>query len=338
MSVGTKSGETWLQVDGNYIPPDIGYGGGESTQRKLAKDAQEAWEMLLNRTGAAGLGFDPEAFEYFPGMNLDINDVYPWEPSITRAPSARGLKGFAEDLSRMGEPESWAWPRMGEYVDYVDPFSREQTSTWVRYNPAYAGVMFREMDPGDRADFYNQAVAAGWLPKQFKGETEFTLEGVGAFKEGLSLANVYGKSLSEVLGLYSQLNARTGGGGRKGPTFKAEVPTYETLVQTAKELIRRQLGREPKEWEMGLIADEFDRQYGRWAEAQKRMTLGGNGVYEVPDPATETMAFFEETYAPEIQRLQSRAETQINNRMFMDNLARGSEVMASSPTYGGPSA
>lgn len=272
------------------------------------------WDQLVEYAGIGDLG---APVNWWPGLQLqDPTSILGEQLTAMQAPDDTRFRQYWEPkdgpLSK-----TFTGSEPGQEVDY-----------WIRYDPSRASQMWFSMTGQDRAKYNTMLVEAGLLEEGWEGLGDYTLEGAQAFQGALDYANYYGLPVDKILGKMGDINAtlkdrRGGGGGGRGPTVKISIPDYDSMLKDAKDLIKQRLGRDPKDWEMSLIADEMKSQYGKWADAQKALQYGGNGVYEIPDPVKNTQQFFEETYANEISRIEDVGETRANNQMLLSAATKG---------------
>jgi hypothetical protein len=290
-------------------------------------DAATAWEKLVGAAGIEALGVPTN---WWPGIGIANYDEM-IQGFVNLEGSDRRFAGMFPDALR---PESWAAPSVT--VGFDDPANGPgvDDQLWVRYDPARAAQQYMLMGASKRSKFSQLMADAGLLDEEWGGISEFDPTTAAAFSQALSLANYYGKPVEEVLksqaALFQKLKDRRGGGGGGGgggPQVKLEVPDYETLTQNAKDSLRQNLGRDPQDWEMTLVADEMQRQYGRWADATKARMIGGNGTYEIPDPGTLTQAYVERTYSDEISRLEDIGDTRQNNQLLIAAATKGTDML-----------
>ncbi len=138
--------------------------------------------------------------------------------------------------------------------------------------------------------------------------------------------------------------ARTGrgGGGRRAPfsvpASLRDIPDYKTLATETKSLFSNQLGRNPEDWELALLADEMKDKYTR----QNRQMIGiAKSAYddavaggtldidftEVEDPAKGMSFDIGEMYSGELDR-QERVEDRANSRrVLMDSISIGQRMI-----------
>lgn len=284
---------------------------------------EDAWEALVSVAGIEPLGVPTN---WWPGIAIQ-------DPSKAWQTQPGGMDWINQD-------KKWAADPLEFVADDPTTPENENVVRFVRYDVTKGAQQYMAMGANERAKYTELMVEAGMLPEEWAGISEFSPEAAAVFTEALSWANYWGTSVDNVLArrgsLYQKLKDRRGGGGGGGggPTVKIEVPNYETLTQQAKDLLRKNLGRNPKDWEMTLVADEMQRQYGRWADATRARMVGGNGTYEIPDPQTLSQAFVERTYADEISRLEDIADTTQMNQLLISAATRGTN-MSSGQVPGG---
>ena len=281
----------------------------------------DAWNQLTS-----GAGIDYLSDEYGVPTN--------WWPGVM-IPNYDQLlaTSWSEPGTREAMIEPWAAP--SRLFDFTDPATGEKIATrWVRYDPAQAAQQYMAMGGAERAKYSQMMADAGMVDPEWGGLSEFDPTLASAFGEALAWANYWGQPIGVVLKnraeLYSKLKGRRGGSGRgsgAGPVVKVEVPSYETLVEEAKALLRNNLGRDPADWEMTLLADEMQRQHGSWADATKARMIGGNGTYEIPDPNALSQRFVETTWEDELTRLEEVGDTSNINQMLIAAATKGAEMM-----------
>lgn len=275
------------------------------------------WESFINYTNVDDLGI-PVDFgapgSWFPGLGA----TDPWEHVTDGGPGPQ--------LDPAWAIESWETGGLVFSTPELPGLGPSQ-DIFVRYDPSKSTNIWHSMSGDTREGYYNSLVEAGLLSKEWKGAKEFSLEGAEAFGRALTYANFMGKPIGVVLGSLASSRPKGGGSGRKGPVVKMEVPDYDTMLVQSKDLLKQALNRNPEDWEMSLIADEMKAQYGTWADAKERAALGGNGTYEVPDPRVLTRGFLEDTYSNEINRIETREDTRINNALTLNALTKGRQMI-----------
>lgn len=288
--------------------------------------AEDALALWTNRAGIDRLDVDAN---WWPGMmspNLDALETAP---------------GMWREGPSLAEREPWRME--GTMMEFVNQDTGQRQTRYVRYDVAHGSRQYLLMGSAERTKYSQLLADAGLLDPEWGGISDFHPTAAAAFQNALALANYYGVDVESALrregGLLKELKARRGGGGRGGggggPTVKVEVPDYETLVAEAKNLIRKNLGRDPADWEMTLVADEMQRQYGRWAQATAARMIGGNGTYEVPDPVALSQEFVEDTYADEISRVEDIGEQTVTNQLLIGAATRGTQMMGGLGGAGG---
>lgn len=305
----TPGGGYYVADSPDFIPVTAPQSGAEAAQYQ----ADAAWEELYF---AAGMDIISAPDTWWPGLNA----VDP-RNTVTMAGAAAAAAGDFTYNPNLW-PEEWAAPARD--VLFADPATGENFNLWLRYDPSTASQQYLSMSGAEREEFNNLMVAAGLLSKEWKGTSEYSLDGAAAFQQALSFGNYYGLSVRDVLGKLGAAADRGSGGGARGPTVKIEIPDYESMLADSKELLKAKLnGRDPEDWEMALVADEMKRQYGKWADAKKRVGYGGSGTYEVPDPGKNTVTFLEEKYADEISRIEDVRDTRTNNALLLTAATKG---------------
>lgn len=296
-----------------YISPESPNVFGISYAQTNVMKASDALDLWISGSGIDTLGV---ATNWWPGMNIQDQTQFGY--------------GFIPGY----EDPTAGWNDAERVYEFTNKDTNQKVSQYVRYDPSQASRQFWGMSTSERARYTTMMVDAGLLDEEWKGIGDFSPANAAAFAEAQAHANYYGTNVDAALlkeaKLLSKLNAGRGGGGRGGgggPKVQLEVPDYETLVTDAKNLIRKNLGRDPKDWEMTLVADEMQRQYGRWADATKRRMVGGNGTYEIPDPAKLSQEFVEDTYADEISRLEDVGDQAQTNQMLIGAATRGTQLM-----------
>lgn len=277
------------------------------------------WEQLADYAGIADLG---APIEWWPGLELYKSPE----------PGSRFLEDFGTGLGPDPQlfRQGWEPTDAASTFSFFDEQTGESQNIWVRYDPSRAAQQFFAMSASERQEYNTMMAEANMIDGSFKGLSDYSLEGAQAFADLLRYANYMGKPVKTVLSdVASRIKAAGGGSGRgSGPVVKVEIPDYDSMLADAKEMLKAKLGgREPKDWEMKLIADRMQREYGRWADAKQRTAYGGNGVYEVPDPVANTKTFLEDKYADEISRISDVGETRMNNQMLLNAATKGFNIM-----------
>jgi len=279
---------------------------------------EEAWEEYASAAGIGSIIDVP--INWWPGLTTPDLDT------IANAPGS-----WSEGPTPM-EMEPWRPP--GQISTFTNEETGEEFSRWTRYDPNRAAQQFMLMGSATRAKMTQLMADAGILDEEWGGISDFAPEAAAGFAEALALANYYGQPVEYVLKqrgeLFDKLNPGGGGrgsGGGGGPKVQLEVPNYETLVQNAKEMLAAELQRDPAQWEMTLLADEMQKQYGSWAAATRARMLGGNGTFEIPDPTTLSTAFMEETWGDEISRLEDIGDTTATNQYLIAAATKGAQMV-----------
>lgn len=129
------------------------------------------------------------------------------------------------------------------------------------------------------------------------------------------------------------LAAAAGRGPFVAPAYLA--PDYDTLAQSVKQTFRQALGRDPKDYEMALLADRMNRDYRAQysvevAAARSEYDAANRAlVYEEPqsagsfqkvDPLASLVETFEKRYAGEIALEEDQSESLFNVRSLTSSL------------------
>jgi len=278
---------------------DMGFGGDEEEQGPAP---------LLPFTG-----FDPTADEpiWFPGFDQGrATDSEPGDPLLE-----------AGGVFKPGEAT-----RLGvEMVNENYFVEGDQARIWDAYSLEYRNLLEQQMlDAGLLAE-------GGFLPGA-RG-----IEQHNAFSVVLSMANYYGIGIGAAMGQLQKLGlARaaaqrgrgSGGGGGRSTAFT--MPDYESIAQQSKDMFRSIFGhRDPKDWELSLVADYMQDQYRQSGEAQVQARLAGNGAIEIPDPNLKTKAYIEETWENELSRLRDIDSTAATHNMLISAATGGARMMGS---------
>ena len=203
---------------------------------------------------------------------------------------------------------------------------------------------WREMSPERRSAFVRAATQYGIIdPEQAQGTdltNPFSLAGQQLLSQALGVSRdlqIDPLAAMHELGRYQRFTDAEQQAQTRAPfsvpASLRTIPDYPTLQQRVTELVRDELGRDPKDWEVVLLADELQRQHRNQNDAMiaaARDAYDGKtvgGYVEVPDPATRTQRFFDETYANELNRLQDIGEAQVSNRLIVEAIARGSNMV-----------
>lgn len=315
-------GDTYQAGYGGLLVPGSVFT--RSEQDLAQSEAEELWSQVLDRTGVDMLGLDDEMLNWWPGLELQQPDL-----------SKYGTAGFYQpgglDYLRDKGAVQEAW-QVGTQMTIENPETGQTVSRYIRYDTARSAQSFAAMGTNDRGMYTTLMAQAGLVPEGYAGVDSFTAETASAFTEATRWANYYGITVKQYLQRQGELLKQTsggrgrGGGGGAGRRYTIEVPDYETITKTTKDMLRQKLGRDPKDWEITLVADEMQRQYGSWADAQERKALGGNGVYEVPDPTKLTEQFIESKYEDELARLEDVEERAENNRLLVRAATAGAAL------------
>ncbi len=308
-----------VNTSGPFITPGPGAAPG-SEEAATEAQIEDAWNALTERAFAV-----PADELDFPGN---------WWPGLghEHAPMSHMIAENAGwFMPGEDRPESWAVAP--STVDFNDPFTGEEDSVWVRYDPSRGAQQFAAMDASERAEYNTMMAKVGMIPEGYEGMADYSLEGANAFTGALQMANYYGISVKQFLTRQVRLaEAGDSGGGRgrgggRGPQVKLEVPDYDTLLVDAENLLEQKVGRRVDDWEYAIIADHMQDKYGEWAAAKKRAALGGSGTYEIPDPGKLTEGFVEDRYASEISRLDDVGETRQTNSLLIDAATKGLQMV-----------
>ncbi len=276
-----------------------------------------AWTDLITWAGletlGAEYGLDPN---WWPGMGLSSD------------PMRYAMRDKMGNIIRDPDLLREDWAARGDTFPIINPNTGQPQDVWVRYDTDQGFQQFANMSGITRETMSQQLVDAGLLEEAYGGLSEFTAEGASAFTQALRWANWNGQSLDSILTAGAKIQARRGGGGGGAARrYTIEVPDYDTLLAKSEDLIKGQLGRNPADWEMSLLADEYKRQYGAWSDVQERKALGGNGVYEVPDPELLSRKYMETEYEDEISRLEDVSDLRTNNQLLVAAATKGTRMM-----------
>ncbi len=309
---------TFNMEEGGFIAPSTVFRASDEVNAE--DEFTVAWNELLIDAGLPELSAKYGlAQNWWPGLDLRMQRQQMGRMWDINA-------GPGDEAPFVGQ-EGW---EVGALHEFGDPDTGAYEAFQVRYDTTHSSQMFAAMGTNNRGIYTDMLVGAGLLDKGYRGLTDFTAESASAFTEASRWANYYGTTVKEFLENQKDLFGRQGGGRGSGSgarRYTIEVPDYETLLSKSESMLQQQLGRDPKDWEMSLIADEFQKQYGHWASAQKRKALGGNGVYEVPDPEALTAEYMEDKYANEISRVEDVGERSSNNRLILQAATTGSRMM-----------
>lgn len=125
-----------------------------------------------------------------------------------------------------------------------------------------------------------------------------------------------------------------GGGGRRAfvaPTYRP--PDYATLSSEIQQYAQSRLGRDLKDYEIELLAgkmsEDFRKAYDadvQAARADYNASVAGRaagGTVETVDPAARFTEFFDERYAPEIDRIERVGDATTDRSLLMQSLIGG---------------
>ncbi len=121
------------------------------------------------------------------------------------------------------------------------------------------------------------------------------------------------------------------------PASLRTIPDYPSITQETRNLLRNRLGRDPEDWEMGVLADNMQTHYrdantekikaARAAFDQAQRGISGDMEIEVPNPQLRTQAFIEDRYAAEITRTDQVRDTSTTNRLMLDAITKGAGMV-----------
>ena len=237
---------------------------------------------------------------------------------------------------------------------------REQFGSVGAYASGDELAVWSSLPATERARLEEKFVQAGWLPVE--GDTigfspgAFDLPQLVALRQAMAIGTYFGQGYE--FGANAGVRAKKyndalerarnaaiwSGSGRVRAPFSVpaslrEIPDYESISQEVTNLFRQRLGRDPEDYEVGVLADEMQTQH-RVSNAERIKAAraafyaaqgGAQGVMEVevPNPQLRTQRFIEERYGPEIDRYDQIEDTSVTNRLMIDAITRGSAMVGS---------
>ena len=201
--------------------------------------------------------------------------------------------------------------------------------------------MFAGRSPEYIAQVKQAMVAAGLIDEGAIGPIgHWRAEDSQTMYQVMAEANASGKTWTRILQEYAASNepedraaAWRAANPFISPVFRS--PDYATLSQAVRQTIGSQLGRDPHDWELALLADEMRADFNRAhaadvaaARAQYEATARAVGS-EQPEAAgtvadVDPLARFRERialrYAPEQEQAETTAETGANVGLLMNSL------------------
>lgn len=266
----------------------------------------------------------------------------PWGPEQTRADVYRFM-----DMNLMSY----------EYDPAKRDYWKDQYTTVGAYVSGQELLAWSQLPGEERVRLEQKMVKAGLLDEE---------DGIPGYSPGASgMPQLMGMRMAMMRGTYEGIGYELAldrmigekqqadkvekarqptGGGRTRASFSVpasmrQIPDYESLQQEVINLFRRRMGRDPRDYEIGILADDLKSQYQtRNAEMIKaakaafdQAQSGVSGVMEVeiPDPQLRLQKFLETRYRPEIDRLDQIDDTRATNQLIVNAITQGSNLIGS---------
>ncbi len=282
-------------------------------------------------------GIDP-AYHFENVIGRD--DYSPW-PYATREDVIQYLGPnredfFMKDINYSEEDKAYWRNQFAQPGGYL---SGEEVLIWSQFTPDKRASVERQMVLADELD------AGGFDP----GSVGFTQ--LEAFRKVLAYGNFLGVGWNVALqrmGVEAKFRRDNEpkpprGPGRVRASFSVPaslrtVPDYESAEQEIKNLLRNRLGRDPEDWELGVLADNILGHYrdantekikaARAAFNQAQRGISGDMEIEVPNPQLRTEAFIEDRYSAEIDRTTQVQDTSVTNRLMLEAITQGARMVS----------
>lgn len=193
--------------------------------------------------------------------------------------------------------------------------------------------MFVGMSPEQIAAIQTELLRAGIVDAEDFRPGVWDPDTADAMKDVLEHANFSGLSWDEALvELAANPRAEEDGGGAGGRRGRRGymAPDYATLAQAAKSAIRQNLGREPEDWEVKLLADELGGGFQQQLSMQQQVDQyeqqpagegeGPGQTFTDVDPKARFAERFEELYRPELEAEQREEDASTNTQLLMRSI------------------
>ncbi len=282
-------------------------------------------------------GIDPA---YHLESVVGRDDYSPW-PYATREDVIQYLGPnredfFMKDINYSEEDKAYWRNQFAQPGGYL---SGEEVLIWSQLTPDKRASVERQMVFADLLD------AGGFDP----GSVGFTQ--LEQFRDVLAYGNFLGVGWNVALtrmGVEAKFRrdnepAPPRGSGAVRASFSVPaslrtVPDYESAEQETRNLLRNRLGRDPEDWELGVLADNILGHYrnantekikaARAAFDQAQRGISGDMEIEVPNPQLRTEAFIEDRYSAEIDRTTQVRDTSVTNRLMLEAVTRGAGMVS----------
>jgi len=317
--------------------PDLGIPGGTPENEKLAP----IYQRVLAQLSASGIeptrelldrmvrdeiqafedqGINTEQeFDLVPGGDFVASPFVPLDN--------RNLIGIDTDYRAPPDPFTGIQPSDPYFANVNAPGYNPNINAYEigDNNLIFVGRGFEE-----KQALQLELEAAGILPKGSYSPGTWDKPTAAAMAVVMDIANNNGKTWSFMLGqMVANPPANVATQGRVFPGLVYREPSFETLAQAAKTQWRRELGREPEEWEIALAADELTKSTREAFELDldtaRRQFYGSGGDLGTVEQVDPTAAFrerFEELYGPEIGRLDRIEEGKQNFSLLLNNFGK----------------
>ncbi len=308
----------------------------DSTVPEEEEDDEETFSAYLFPDWAPGI--DP-AYHFENVIGRD--DYSPW-PYATREDVIQYLGPnredfFMKDINYSEEDKAYWRNQFAQPGGYL---SGEEVLIWSQLTPDKRASVERQMVFADLLD------AGGFDP----GSVGFTQ--LEQFRDVLAYGNFLGVGWNVALtqmGVEAKFRRDNEpappprGSGRVRASFSVPaslrtVPDYESAEQETRNILRNRLGRDPEDWELGVLADNILGHYrnantekikaARAAFDQAQRGISGDMEIEVPNPQLRTEAFIEDRYSAEIDRTTQVRDTSVTNRLMLEAVTRGAGMVS----------
>lgn len=266
-------------------------------------------------------------------------DYSPWGPTRTR-----------EDMRRLIEVNVPG-------TDVAEQaYWREQFTTPGLYASGDELITYANLSPTTRARLEEKFVQAGLL--EVEGDVLGYQPGIMGFAQMNAMRTAMAAGTYFGTGYETGLNfliadkrardridaarAAAMGSGRTRQPFSVpaslrEIPDYESITQDVHNIFRQRLGRDARDYELAVLADQMQEQH-RNANAERIKAAraafyaaqgGASGVMEVevPNPQLRSQKFIEERYGNEIDRYDQIEDTSATNQLMINAITSGSRMV-----------
>lgn len=298
-------------------------------------------------------------------ISLDGGETFvsvpPGQP-INEEPAPDFLGGFPADYQVL-DPE--LMQRRAELISRLDTQAGGQTDLLSdlnyrtpRYYPLDQWQLFGSKSPEYQAEVKSALLAAGLISEKEAGVRGWQTFHAAAMAEAMVVANGTGKTWVDVL--EELASSQVPGEGERGPLAGRRLtlpafrePDYATLSQAVKGLFRQQVKRNPRDWELALLADQLNQDYRdlydsevqaarqEFAAENKAIVAASEGAgpvetsagsVETVDPANRLRERFETRYADELALREDQATRANDVSHIMSVLTQTSRALGGGVT------